>query len=60
MLINRTYTEKGKYQLKIKSRGKSSLIFESVDQEYEQHLDFEETELSALYDACKSIGIKCC
>ena len=60
MLINRIYTEKGKYQLKIKSRGKSSLIFESADQEYEQHLDFEETGLSALYDACKSIGIKCC
>lgn len=60
MLINRTYTEKGKYQLKIKSRGKSSLIFESADQEYEQHLDFEKTGLSALYDACKSMGIKCC
>ncbi len=60
MLINRIYTEKGKYQLKIKSRGKRSLIFESADQEYEQHLDFEETGLSALYDACKNIGIKCC
>lgn len=60
MLINRTYTEKGKYQLKIKCRGKSSLVFESADQEYEQHLDFEKTELSALYDACKNIGIKCC
>lgn len=60
MLINRTYTEKGKYQLKIKSRGKSSLIFESTDQEYEQHLDFEKTGLSALYDVCKRMGIKCC
>lgn len=60
MLINRTYTEKGKYQLKIKCRRKSSLIFESTDQEYEQHLDFEKTELSALYDACKNAGIKSC
>lgn len=29
-------------------------------QEYEAHLDFEETGLFALYSACRQAGLKCC
>lgn len=40
--------------------GRSNLEFETTQQEYEDHLNFEETELFAFYDACKKAGLKCC
>ena len=60
MVIDRTHTEKGCYRMTIKCRGKGSLEFETTQQEYEAHLDFEETGLAAFYNACKEAGLKCC
>lgn len=60
MVIDRIHDEKGCYKMKIKCHGRSSLEFETTAQEYEKHLDFEDTELFIFYDACKRAGIKCC
>lgn len=60
MVIDRTHTEKGCYRMTIKCRGKGSLEFETTQQEYEAHLDFEETGLAAFYNTCKEAGLKCC
>ena len=60
MVIDRIHDEKGCYRMKIKCHGRSSLEFETTAQEYEKHLDFEDTELFVFYDACKRAGIKCC
>ena len=60
MVIDRTHTEKGCYRMTIKRHGKSSLEFETTQQEYEEHLDFEKTGLAVFYNACKEAGLKCC
>lgn len=60
MIIDRIHNEKGKYRIKVCCHGKGTWIFESTEQEYEKHLDFENTELYRFYDACRSVGIKCC
>ncbi len=60
MVIDRVHGEKGCYRIKIKCHGRSSLEFETTRQEYEKHLDFEDTELFIFYDACKKAGLKCC
>lgn len=60
MVIDRIHDEKGCYRMKIKCHGRGSLEFETTAQEYEKHLDFEDTELFVFYDACKRAGIKCC
>ena len=60
MVIDRIHDEKGCYRMKIKCHGRSNIEFETTAQEYEKHLDFEDTELFIFYDACKRAGIKCC
>lgn len=60
MVIDRVHDKKGYYRLKIKCRDRGNLEFETTEQEYEAHLDFEETGLFALYSACRQAGIKCC
>lgn len=60
MVINRMYNEKGKYKVKIKCHGKCDIILESTEQEYDRHLDFENTGLFIMYNECKKMGIKCC
>lgn len=60
MVIDRTHDQKGCYRMKIKCHGRSNLEFETTQQEYEKHLDFEETELFLFYDACRQAGLKCC
>ena len=60
MVIDRTHTEKGCYRMTIKRHSKSSLEFETTQQEYEEHLDFEKTGLAVFYNACKEAGLKCC
>lgn len=60
MIIDRMHDKKGCYRMKIKCHGRSNLEFETTQQEYEKHLDFEETELFLFYDACRQAGLKCC
>lgn len=60
MVIDRMHDQKGCYRMKIKCHGRSNLEFETTQQEYEKHLDFEETELFLFYDACRQAGLKCC
>lgn len=60
MVIDRIHTEKGCYRMKIKCHGRTSLEFETTEQEYDKHLDFEETELYVFYNACRKNGLKCC
>lgn len=60
MVIDRVHDKKGYYRLKIKCRDRGNLEFETTEQEYEAHLDFEETGLFALYSACRQAGLKCC
>lgn len=59
MVINKTYSDKGYYRVKIKNKGKKYVIYSTAD-EYEKHLDFEQTELSRLYFEFKARGVKCC
>ena len=60
VINNRFYTEKGKYRIKIKRKGHRALVFLSTWEEYNKHLDFEDTELSRLYYGLKGHGVKCC
>ena len=60
MVIDRIHSEKGCYRVTIKCHGRSDLVFETTQQEYDRHLAFEETELAVFYDACKTAGLKCC
>lgn len=60
MLIDRVHTEKGYYRIKIKCHGRFNIEFESTGQEYEKHLDFEDTELFVFYAECMKAGLKCC
>ena len=60
MQYNRIYDEKGKYKVVIKRKGHRSLTFMTTQKEYLDRCDFEATELSKLYYALRSLGIKCC
>lgn len=60
MVIDRVHDKKGYYRLKIKCRDRGNLEFDTTEQEYEAHLDFEETGLFVLYSACRQAGLKCC
>ena len=55
MVIDRTHTEKGCYRMTIKRHGKSSLEFETTQQEYEEHLDFEKTGLAVFIMPAKKL-----
>lgn len=60
MVINRFFDEKGAYRVTIKRKGHSSITFWTTDQEYQEHRDFEDTQLYGLYLGMKSHGVKCC
>lgn len=60
MVINRFFNEKGAYRVTIKWKGHSSITFWTTDQEYQEHRDFEDTQLYGLYLGMKSHGVKCC
>lgn len=60
MVINRYFDEKGAYRVTIRRKGHSSITFWTTDQEYQEHRDFEDTELYGLYLGMKSHGVKCC
>lgn len=60
MRYDRTYTEKGKYKIVIKRRKHRSLAFMTTEKEYQEHCDFQHTDLARLYYALRDRGIKCC
>lgn len=60
MAFNRIYNEKGSYRVTIKWKGHSSITFWTTDQEYQEHRDFEDTQLYELYLEMKKRGVKCC
>lgn len=60
MAFNRIYNEKGSYRVTIKRKGHSSITFWTTDQEYQEHKDFEDTQLYELYLGMKKHGVKCC
>lgn len=60
MVINRSFDEKGAYQVTIKRKGRGAITFWTTDQEYQEHRDFEDTQLYELYLGLKSHGVKCC
>lgn len=60
MVINRFFDEKGAYRVTIKRKRHRSLTFWSTDREYQEHVDFEDTQLYTLYQELKSRGVKCC
>ena len=60
MVINRAFEEKGSYQVTIHWKGHRSIRFWTNDQEYQEHKDFEDTQLYGLYLEMKNHGVKCC
>jgi len=58
MIINRTYQDKGKYRVVIKCKGRNYVMYSGED--YDLKLDFEQTEVSKIYDEFKDRGIMCC
>lgn len=60
MAFNRIYNEKGSYRVTIKRKGHHSITFWTTDQEYQEHRDFEDTQLYELYLGMKNHGVKCC
>lgn len=60
MAFNRIFNEKGAYRVTIHRKGHRSITFWTTDQEYEEHRDFEDTQLYELYLGMKSHGVKCC
>lgn len=60
MVINRFFDEKGVYRVTIKRQGHSSITFWTTEQEYEEHRNFEDTQLYKLYLEMKNHGVKCC
>lgn len=59
MKITRYNTEKGSYRIKVKTK-RGSYRFYTPSEDYEMHLNFEETELASLYKTFGEYGIKCC
>lgn len=60
MAVTRFFDEKGAYRVTIHRKGHRSLTFWSTDREYQEHVDFEDTQLYTLYQELKSRGVKCC
>ncbi|MDO4166983.1 MAG: hypothetical protein Q4D32_06235 [Eubacteriales bacterium] len=60
MAVNRFFDEKGCYRVTIKRKRRRAITFWTTDQEYREHMDFEETQLYSLYVELRSRGVKCC
>lgn len=58
MVISHYHSEKGYYRIKVKNKGRTYTIYSGEDQS--KQLDFEEIDLSKIYDEFKSRGVKCC
>ena len=58
MIINRMYTDKGKYRVVIRCKGRNYVIYSGEDSELK--LDFEQTEISKIYYEFRNRGIMCC
>lgn len=58
MIINRMYTDKGKYRVVIRCRGHNYIIYSGENSDLK--LDFELTEISNIYYEFKHRGILCC
>lgn len=58
MIINRMYTDKGKYRMVIRCKGRNYVIYSGEDSTLK--LDFEQTEISKIYYELKNRGIMCC
>jgi len=58
MIINRMYTDKGKYRVVIRCKGRNYVIYSGEDSQLK--LDFEQTEISKIYYEFKNRGIMCC
>lgn len=59
VISSKEHPEKGYYRVKIKCKGRNYMIYSTQD-EYNRHLDFEDTELSKVYFEFETRGIKCC
>ena len=59
VISSKEHPEKGYYRVKIKCKGRNYVIYSTQD-EYNRHLDFEDTELSKVYFEFETRGIKCC
>ena len=58
MIINRMYTDKGKYRMVIRCKGRNYVVYSGEDSNLK--LDFEQTEISKIYYEFKNRGIMCC
>ena len=58
MIINRMYTDKGKYRVVIRCKGRNYVMYSGEDSQLK--LDFEQTEISKIYYEFKNRGIMCC
>ena len=58
MIINRYHSEKGYYRVKVKTKGRSYVMYSG--EEAAKELNFEETDISKVYHEFKRRGIKCC
>lgn len=58
MMLTQYAPEKGNYQLKIKTKNRSYRFFTPME-DYEKHLDFEQTEFAAVYKAFGKYGVTC-
>lgn len=59
MVLTQYASEKGNYKVKIKTK-KQSYRFLTPADEYEKHLDFEDTKLAEFYYEFRRHGVKCC
>lgn len=58
MIINRMYTDKGKYRVVIRCKGRNYVVYSGENSDLK--LDFEQTEISKIYYEFKNRGIMCC
>lgn len=58
MIINRMYTDKGKYRMVIRCKGRNYVMYSGENSDLK--LDFEQTEISKIYYEFKHRGIMCC
>lgn len=58
MIINRMYTDKGKYRMVIRCKGRNYVVYSGENSNLK--LDFEQTEISKIYYEFKHRGIMCC
>lgn len=58
MIINRMYTDKGKYRVVIRCKGRNYVMYSGENSDLK--LDFEQIEISKIYYEFKHRGIMCC